>query len=156
MRRRNKWNPRPRNCSIACEYAIKTLHASLSGGTYEKGHLLATRPGDKGKGLYDHLEERYVAVKGAAPGELNDLVMSWMRSPQACCPSEWLSDITDVRTTLQIGSANFEDWRYGYPETGQLSSGIPKGLFAIGKGLELLSRSRFQKIQVVASGTSAF
>ena len=49
-------------CAPFCEYAKKTLHASLSGGTYEKGHLLATRPGDKGKCLYDHLEEHYVAV----------------------------------------------------------------------------------------------
>ena len=136
-------------CALFCEYAIKTLHASLSGGLYEKGHLLATRSGDKGKGLYNYLEERYVAAKGAAPGELSDLVMSLMRSPEACCPSEWVSDITDVRATLQIGSANFEDWRYGYPETGQVSGGIPKGLFAIGKGLELLSRSRFHGIRAV-------
>ena len=132
-------------CALFCEYAIKTLHASLSEGSYEKGHLLAKRPGDKGKGLYDHLEERYVAVEGATSGDLSDLVIKRMRSREACCPSEWVSDITNVRATLQIGSANFEDWRYGYPETGQLSEGIPKGLFAIAKGLELLSRSRFHQ-----------
>ena len=134
-------------CALFCEYAIKTLHASLSEGSYEKGHLLATRPGDKEKGLYDHLEERYMAVEGAAPGGLSDLVILLMRSREACCPNEWASDITDVRATLQIGSANFEDWRYGYPETGQLSGGVPKGLFAIAKGLELLSRSRFHQIR---------
>ena len=134
-------------CALFCEYAIKTLHASLSEGSYEKGHLLATRPGDKEKGLYDHLEERYVAVESAAPGDLSDLVILRMRSREACCPSEWVSDITDVRATLQLGSANFEDWRYGYPETGQLSGGIPKGLFPIAKGLELLSRSRFHQIR---------
>ena len=135
-------------CALFCEYAIKTFHASLSKGSYEKGHLLAKRPGKKEKGLYDHLEERYVEVEGVAPGELSGLVKSCMRSREACCPSEWVSDITDVRTTLQIGSANFEDWRYGYPETGHLSGGIPKGLFAIGKGLEMLSRSRFLEVQV--------
>ena len=135
-------------CALFCEYAIKTFHASLSEGSYEKGHLLAKRPGDKEKGLYDHLEERYVVVEGASPGELSDLVKSYMRSREACCPREWVSDITEVRATLQIGSANFEDWRYGYPETGQLSGGIPKGLFAIGKGLELLSRHRFHKVRM--------
>ena len=121
--------------------------SSLSEGSYEKGHLLATRPGDKEKGLYDHLEERYMAVEGAAPGGLSDLVILLMRSREACCPNEWASDITDVRATLQIGSANFEDWRYGYPETGRLSGGVPKGLFAIAKGHELLSRSRFHQIR---------
>ena len=136
-------------CALFCEYSLKTFHASLSEGSYEKGHLLAARPGDKERGLYDHLEERYAAVEGAAAGALSALVISRMRSNEACCPGEWVSDITDVRATLQIGSANFEDWRYGYPETGQLSGGIPKGLFAIGKGLELLSRSRFHKIQAV-------
>ena len=140
-------------CALFCEYAIKTFHASLWEGSYEKGHLLAGRPGGKEKGLYDHLEERYVAVEGAAPGVLSALVISRMRSREACCPGEWVSDITDVRATLQIGSANFEDWRYGYPETGQLSGGIPKGLFGIGKGLELLSRSRFHETQTVSRST---
>ena len=137
-------------CALFCEYAIKTLHASLSQGAYEKGHLLAKRPCDKEIGLYNHLEHRYMDVEAAAQGDLSKLVISHMRSRYACCPSEWVSDITDVRATLQVGSANFEDWRYGYPETGQLSGGIPKGLFAIAKGLELVSRNRFQQGEQLA------
>ena len=135
-------------CALFCEYAIKTFHASLSEGSYKKGHLLAKRVGDKERGLYDHLEERYMVVEDAVRGDLSDLVISRMCSPEACCPSEWVSDISNIRTTLQIGAANFEDWRYGYPEMGQLSGGIPKGLFAIAKGLELLSRSRLHQPQL--------
>ena len=135
-------------CTLFCEYAIKTFHASLSGGAYKKGHLLATRPGKEKMGLYDHLEERYMAVEGVAYGELSRLVISQMRSREACCPNEWVSDISDVRITLQTGSTNFDDWRYGYPETGQLSGGVPKGLFAIGKGLELLSRISLARIRM--------
>ena len=126
-------------CAFFCEYAIKTFHALLSDGCHKPGHLLAA---EDGKGLYDHLEHRYIEVEQAARGDLSDLVISRMRSKAACCPSEWHSDIRDIRRTLRQGATNFEDWRYGYPEHHQLSDGVPKGLFAIAKGLELEIRSR--------------
>ena len=134
-------------CALFCEYAIKTFHSLLSDGKYHKGHILVARPAEK-MGLYDHLEKRYVCVEGASPGDLSKHIVSQIHSPQACCPTAWFRDINDVRSTLKMGSANFEDWRYGYPETGQLSGGVPKGLFAIAKGLELLSRRRFLAAQV--------
>lgn len=93
-------------------------------------------------GLYDHLELRYMDVDKAPRGALSDLVISRISSQEACCPSAWYSNIQDIRQTLQLGATNFSDWRYGYPEQGQLSGGVPKGLFAIAKGLELETRRR--------------
>ncbi len=133
-------------CALFCEYAIKTFHALLSNGDYRKGHLLAGRTTGETE-LYDHLENRYMVIESAAPGDLSALIISQMGSQEACLPKEWFRDINDVRSILRTGSANFEDWRYGYPETGQLSDGMPKGLFAIAKGLELLSRQRFLAAQ---------
>lgn len=131
-------------CALFCEYAIKTFHASLSNGYCIAGHWMARRsPGEK-KGLYDHLEERYMNVETASAGDLSSLIIQQMNTREAWCPSEWTSDISDVKETLQIGSGNFEDWRYGYPENGQLSGGAPKALFAIAKGLELLTRNRLR------------
>ena len=43
-----------------------------------------------------------------------------------------------VRSTLRIGSANFEDSRYRYAVKGQYTYGIPQALFRIGKGIALL------------------
>ena len=126
-------------CALFCEYAIKTFHALLSDGAYKKGHLLAATDG---RGLYDHLEHRFMLVEQADRGTLSDLVISRIRSREACCPSGWYSDIQDIRKTLEVGATNFEDWRYGYPEQGWLSDGVPKGLFAIAKGLELETRRR--------------
>ena len=128
-------------CALFCEYAIKTFHASITNGSYFTGHRLAKRSQDKWDGIYDHLERRYIeVVKDATSDDLNNRVISEMRSREARCPDEWVSDIKDVRTTLQIGSANFDDWRYGYAEGRQLFRGIPKALFCIGKGIELLNR----------------
>lgn len=115
-------------CALFCEYAIKTLHASLSEGSYKKGLILATRTGDSRQGLHDHLVKRYMSVENAARGDLSRQAISQMQSCEACCPAEWRSGITDLSSTLQIGSANFEDWRYGYPEEGELSGGAPKAL----------------------------
>ena len=130
------------HCALFCEYAIKTFHASLSDGAYCRGHLLVGRT-DGEVGLYDHLEERYIEVENAAPGELSDFIIAQLRSSEACCPSEWFADFDDVRYPLSIASANFEDWRYGYPETGQLQGGAPKGSLAVAKGIELVVRKRF-------------
>lgn len=127
-------------CAFFCEYSIKTFHALLSSGTYEPGHALVA---PDGTGLYDHLEDRFIEVEHASRGDLSDLVIARVRSKEACCPAEWHSDIGDVRETLQIGATNFEDWRYGYAEVGELTGGIPKGLLAVAKGLELEARSRF-------------
>ena len=124
-------------CALFCEYAIKTFHSLLSDGKCRKGHVLDE--------LYDLLEKRYVEVANKASSDLSEQIISQMRSPEACCSSEWSHNINDVRSTLKTGAANFGDWRYGYPETGRLSDGVPKGLFAIAKGLELLSRRRFQE-----------
>ena len=122
-------------CALFCEYAIKTFHASIAGGSYRTGHKLLD--------LYSHLETQYRAVEEADEGHLSALVISQMRSSQACCPQEWTAGISDIRAILRQGSDNFEVWRYGYPESGQLGGGVPKALFCIGKGLELLSRRRF-------------
>lgn len=151
----NKSGPRAIGIAVAttvhaalyCEYAIKTYHSVLSGGKCLKGHLLVAR-NEHEKGLYDHLEDRYMYVEDASRGDLSGIILSEIRSYEACCPLEWFNDESDVRLVLLPGSANFEDWRYGYPETGQLRGGIPKGLFAVGKGLELLSRRRFFAAQV--------
>ena len=124
-------------CALFCEYAIKTFHSLLSDGKCRKGHALDD--------LYDLLEKQYVEVASKAPGDLSEQITSQMRSPEARCSSEWSDNIDDVRSTLSIGSANFEDWRYGYPERRELSGGVPKGLFAIAKGIELLCRRRFQE-----------
>ena len=121
-------------CALFCEYAIKTFHALLSDGHYCKGHLLVGRNAGE-KGLYDYLENRYIAVESAARGDLSVRIVSEMHSPEACCPAEWRSDINDVRKTLTAGSANFQDWRYGYPEAGQLSGGVPKDCLRLGKDL---------------------
>lgn len=131
-------------CALFCEYAIKTFHASLSNGYCRSGHWLARRSPSEKKGLYDNLEERYMAVETASPGDLSNLIIEHMNSREACCPTEWTADIADVRRTLQIGSGNFEEWRYGYAENGRLSGGAPKGLFVVAKGLELLTRSRLK------------
>ncbi len=133
-------------CALLCEYAIKTFHSLLSDGKCHKGHILIARSAEK-MGLYDHLEECYICVEGGVRGDLSRHIVSQMRSPKACCLTEWFHDINDVRSTLRTGAANFEDWRYGYPETGQLPDGVPKGLFAIAKGLELLSQQRFLATQ---------
>ena len=130
------------HCALLCEYAIKTFHAFLSDGTYCRGHLLVGRT-DGEAGLYDHLEERYIEVENVTPGELSDCIITQLHSPEACCPSEWFADFDDVRYPLSVASANFEDWRYGYPETGQLQGGAPKGSFAVAKGIELVVRKRF-------------
>ena len=130
------------HCALLCEYAIKTFHAFLSDGTYRRGHLLVGRT-DGEAGLYDHLEERYIEVENVTPGELSDCIITQLHSPEACCPSEWFADFDDVRYPLSVASANFEDWRYGYPETGQLQGGAPKGSFAVAKGIELVVRKRF-------------
>ena len=130
------------HCALLCEYAIKTFHASISDGVYCRGHLLVGRTDDE-VGLYDCLEERYMVVENAVPGELSGLIVTELHSPEACCPGEWFADFDDVRHPLSVASANFEDWRYGYPETGQLQGGAPKGSFAVAKGLELMARRRF-------------
>ncbi len=132
-------------CALFCEYAIKTFHASLSNGFCRPGHCLARRAAGEKKGLYDDLEDRYMAVENAPFGDLSDRIIQYMTTREAWCPIEWTSDICDVRKTLQIGSGNFEDWRYGYPEKGTLSGGAPKGLFVVAKGLELLTRNRHQE-----------
>ena len=128
-------------CALYCEYGIKTFHASLSDGVYKWGHVLARRPQDQHDGLYDHLETQYKEVRGAEPHALNLWLISLMHTREASCPEEWAEPIYNVRSTLQLGSTNFEDWRYGYPETGNLSNGIPKALFCIGKALELATRT---------------
>ena len=128
-------------CALFCEYVVKTFHALLSDGAYKKGHLLATADG---RGLYDHLERRFMHIEQADRGAPSNLVISRIRSQEACCPSGWYSNIQDIRTTLQIGAANLKNWRYGYPEQGWLSGRVPKGLFAIAKGLELETRRRLE------------
>ena len=136
-------------CALFCEYAIKTFHATISDGSYFTGHRLAKRPQDKSDGLYEHLEKRYREVESTDSITLSNLVITAMRSREACCPQAWTSDIHNVKATLQQGSTNFDDWRYGYAELRQLSDGIPKALFGIGKGFELLSRSRFLGTQAI-------
>ena len=132
------------NSALFCEYAIKTLHSALSDGRCFKGHLLVARhESEKKVGLYDLLEERYMSAKHGTPEDLNGLIISELRSREGCCPSGWFSDHDDVRSVLSIGSANFDDWRYGYPEKGKLTGGVPKGLFAVAKGIEVLTRRRF-------------
>ena len=134
-------------CALFCEYAIKTFHASISNGSYYTGHRLAKRSKDKYDGLYEYLERRYMEVfQNANSDELSHRVISEMRSREACCPEAWFSDIQNVRTTLQLGSTNFDDWRYGYAERRQLFDGIPKALFSIGKGLERLSRRVYHSL----------
>ena len=123
-------------CALFCEYAIKTFHSLLSDGKCHKGHALDE--------LYDLLERRYLDVTPTSCSNLGQEILSRMRFRQACCPSEWSNNISDARSTLGIGAANFEDWRYGYPESGRLTDGLPKGLFAIAKGLELLTRSQLR------------
>ena len=121
-------------CALFCEYAIKTFHSQLSNGKCNKGHALDE--------LYDLLEARYLDVTPRSCNDLGQEIHALMRFREACCPSEWSDSASDVRSTLSTGAANFEHWRYGYPETGQLTSGVPKGLFAVAKGLELLTRRR--------------
>ena len=130
------------HCALFCEYAIKTGHAFFSNGEYYRGHLLAGRT-DGELGLYDHLEKRFMNLKKVPSGELSKLIIEQMNSLEACCPREWFSGINDVRETLIPASSNFDDWRYGYVEVGQLYNGVPKGVFAVAKGLELFVRRRY-------------
>ena len=130
------------NSALFCEYAIKTLHAALSDGICRKGHFLVGR-NEHEKGLFDHLEDRYMCVESASRGDLSRRIIAEIRSREACCPSDWTSNHNDVRAILLPGTANFEDWWYGYPERGELSGGVPKALFAVAKGIELLTRRRF-------------
>ena len=53
-------------------------------------------------------------------GDLSDLVISRMCSKAACCPSEWHSDIRDIRRTLRQGATNFSHMRVGSASTGVL------------------------------------
>ncbi len=116
-------------CALLCEYAIKTLQASLRGGSCGKGHNLLE--------LYDKLKEDYEKNSGK---NLDKDILGEIQSAEACCPSEWQPTNGDVKAAVELGATNFNDWRYGYPETGELKDGIPKGLFTVAKGLELICR----------------
>ena len=122
-------------CAWFCEFAIKTFHSYLSDGTCYTGHNC--------KVLYECLEKLYMKKRNKPSGDLSDRIISEIKSRKGCCPIEWYSDITDVYFTLSLGATNFEDWRYGYPERRILNDGVPKGLFVVAKGLELLCRQSF-------------
>ena len=122
-------------CAWFCEYAIKTFHSFLSDGRCYTGHNC--------KYLYEHLEKLYMRKKNKPLGELGNRIISEVKSPKGCCPIEWYSCINDVNSTLNLGATNFEDWRYGYSEKEGLNNGVPKGLFVVAKGLELLCRQSF-------------
>lgn len=119
-------------CALLCEYAIKTLQALLRGDGHSpgKGHDLLE--------LYDSLREDYEKITGQ---HLDRDILGQIKSKQAWCPSEWQRP--DVRDALKVGATNFDDWRYGYPETGELKGAIPKGVFAVARGLELICRRRY-------------
>lgn len=85
--------------------------------------------------LYGSLKKDYEKISGQC---LDEDIRREIRSKQACCPREW-QDI-DVRAAIETGATNFNDWRYGYPETGELKGGLPKDLFVTAKGLELICR----------------
>ena len=122
--------------ALFCEYSIKTYHSFLSkDGSCYSGHSLS--------GLYDQMESLFMEVENRPSGDLGRRIISNIFSREACCPSEWMSRPDCVQSILMAGSANFDDWRYGYAERGDLTNGIPKGLFCVAKGLELLCRRSF-------------
>ena len=53
-------------CAQFCEFTMKTLHAQLSDGQCEHGHILASPTPKDPPQLYEHLEERYRVVTMAA------------------------------------------------------------------------------------------
>ena len=67
-------------CAFFCELALKTLHASLSGGIRLKEHDLEK--------LYDTVEESYAAVHPEDPDRLEHDILNEMKAYYANIPRE--------------------------------------------------------------------
>ena len=116
-------------CALYCEYALKTFHAFVKkDGIPPKGHKLLD--------LYESLEDDLPAIP-----QLGEVLLMEFKRDSALCDPRWLPN--DVLETIKIGNTNFEDWRYGYPEGKGLEDGVPKALFAIGKGIEVICRRSY-------------
>ena len=116
-------------CALYCEYAFKTLGATLNDTPLLKDVDISLEGHNLWK-LFSSLR-RYIR-------DLDKVIFMETFSCDSV-PQGWKpSDFPDVRNTIKLAKTNFEDWRYGYQEGRYdvLQKGVPKGIFAIAKGIE--------------------
>ena len=111
------------SCAYFCEVALKTLQASLNGGTCTFGHDLVL--------LYDDVA-RLSGGAGSLDRSVRDRIRQFGRAP---FPPDWVPQ--DIRGALETGRRNFTEWRYGLMEGTRPDNGVPKGLYAVAFGVRL-------------------
>ena len=120
------------SCAYYCEVALKTLQASRSSGTCTHGHDLVL--------LYDEI------ASGWSVSDLERAVLKGITIRRPQLPLRWRPH--DIRAALEQGRHNFLDWRYGLMEgkRDQLSAGVPKALYVISCGIEVVTLQRHPEL----------
>ena len=121
-------------CAWYCELALKTFCMLNQNDEPAMGHDLLE--------LYKKIELHN--------GSLEDDIVETLKRDRVHIPHAWIP--RNVRDTLAVARGNFNDWRYGFPENEGLDNGIPKGVFAIAKGLEEIMRLHYLKKHPHESG----
>lgn len=107
------------------EIALKTLHAQIEPNKKPpRGHDLLD--------LFDALDDE---TKTKASGRLKTL--------PGVGPPEWV-DQPDIRGMIEIGRANFTDWRY-ISDRSSVGAGVPKALINVMQALRAVALSGIEQ-----------
>lgn len=120
------------NANVAnyCEFALKTLIASLSGDTVPRALRHDLRR------CYDEAERVLLRQRSV---HIQELFESLASAPTAAIHIAYRD--VDVNSVLPSGESDFSIWRYALFEGGRSVRPIPKHLFAIGRCAQMAAVS---------------